>query len=666
MESSGTSSNNDPCVQEEKAAAFTPPAATSQTSDGYGPPAATPHTFDGYGLVTAVDFQDMEATKVRIAKARAINALRVKNCRVNKRFKAQIDEGFCPVERKIFCCGEGGGDILECIATNDLSVIKVTQRSEMKEINGYKEGARGKGVSKLRGAIVTPLVSGHIMHRGVPECFFLDECYRRVEREILDDDDGDDSGNINENIKRTDLNIVKVTQCTEMKEIDGYKEGSRGGGKFRGAIVSQIVAGDIRYRIVAEARFLRNDECFAKHGSHSNAAWINAFAITGNLGGKTLVAWESKPSELMWLPKHRVLDHKRVADESRTTSVPNRFEPGTSSTIATSAPRLANSAIDHYRSYFHACGDFKAGYYTINMMITKGKYRWEENKQKERDFETRVHKIKELIKANLKDCTDKGISLSGDKVLLNYLNKERKLDEDIQKRIEYFPPRDQGNLDEGGKKKYEEEMENYKEEETRLISEAIKAVKQCSKTPNPNRKLRTTPPENPNIELSLTFDVLSGKIAGSLGKKLDSKLGLIKDCNAAKYIGFIIGRVGEMLIRDREALGKGFRKANRKRCKSEGCGEWAWNGGRGHCYNHADPARKLCCVCKINTPHYAGGLCQKCSKQSTGKREKIQCPACGVRESARPGWRCKHCIGSKFQRNEEGDKKVKKAKKAVK
>ena len=147
---------------------------------------------------------------------------------------------------------------------------------------------------------------------------------------------------------------------------------------------------------------------------------------------------------------------------------------------------------------------------------------------------------------------------------------------------------------------------------------------------------------------------------------MDSKLGLIKDCNAAKYIGFIIGRVGELLIWDREALGKGFRKANRKRCKSEGCGEWAWNGGRGHCYNHADPARKLCCVCKTNTPHYAGRLCKKCSKQSTGKREKIQCPACGVRESAWPGRRCKHCIGGKFQRNEEGDKKAKKAKKEVK
>ena len=85
---------------------------------------------------------------------------------------------------------------------------------------------------KLPGTIVTQLVSGHIMHRGVPECFFLDECHWPVEREILDGGDGDGSGNINENIKRTDLNIIKVTQRTEMKEMEGYKEGSRGEGKF--------------------------------------------------------------------------------------------------------------------------------------------------------------------------------------------------------------------------------------------------------------------------------------------------------------------------------------------------------------------------------------------------------------------------------------------------
>ena len=83
---------------------------------------------------------------------------------------------------------------------------------------------------------MTLLDSGPIMYRGVPQCFFLDERYRPVEREILDAGDSDGSGNINENIKRTDLNIIKVTQRTEMKEIDGYKEGSRGEGKFEGQL----------------------------------------------------------------------------------------------------------------------------------------------------------------------------------------------------------------------------------------------------------------------------------------------------------------------------------------------------------------------------------------------------------------------------------------------
>ena len=78
-------------------------------------------------------------------------------------------------------------------------------------------------MSKLRGAIVTQLVSGHTRYSGVIECLFLDERYPPVEREILDGGDGDGRGNINENINRTDLNIIKVTQCTEMKEIYRYK-----------------------------------------------------------------------------------------------------------------------------------------------------------------------------------------------------------------------------------------------------------------------------------------------------------------------------------------------------------------------------------------------------------------------------------------------------------
>ena len=59
-------------------------------------------------------------------------------------------------------------------------------------------------------------------------------------------------------------------------------------------------------------------------------------------------------------------------------------------------------------------------------------------------------------------------------------------------------------------------MQMYEEEEKKLISEALKAWKANSKTPDPNRP---TPPENPNIVLSLTYDVIRGNIAGSLGKK---------------------------------------------------------------------------------------------------------------------------------------------------
>ena len=133
--------------------------------------------------VTPIDFQDTEANNIKIAKARASNALRKKKCKVNKRFKDQIDQGFLPVEREIFCCGEGSGDNLEKIAMNDISVLKVTQRSEMKEIHGYKEGARGKDVPKFRGAIVSRLVSGRTRYSGVLECFFLGEWYCSVERE---------------------------------------------------------------------------------------------------------------------------------------------------------------------------------------------------------------------------------------------------------------------------------------------------------------------------------------------------------------------------------------------------------------------------------------------------------------------------------------------------
>ena len=79
-------------------------------------------------------------------------------------------------------------------------------------------------------------------------------------------------------------------------------------------------------------------------------------------------------------------------------------------------------------------------------------------------------------------------------------------------------------------------MQMYEEEEKKLISEALKAWKAKSKTPDPNRPIHTTPLENPNIDLSLTYDVSRGNIAGSLSKTVDAELGVSKYKNAEKYM----------------------------------------------------------------------------------------------------------------------------------
>ena len=183
-----------------------------------------------------------------------------------------------------------------------------------------------------------------------------------------------------------------------------------------------------------------------------------------------------------------------------------------------------------------------------------------------------------------------------------------------------------------------------------MISEALKAWKANTKTPDPNRPIQTTLPENPNIVLSLTYDVIRGNIAGSLGKKGDAELGVSKDKKAEKYMNLMVSKVVEVSIQDRAASEKAKRKAKKSLCKfSEGCGKWAWNESRsGHCYEHADPSTKLCRNCKVKTRKYAGGLCASCKPPSSGKREKVWCPDCGIREPARRGSRCIVCIGSSF------------------
>ena len=109
----------------------------------------------------------------------------------------------------------------------------------------------------------------------------------------------------------------------------------------------------------------------------------------------------------------------------------------------------------------------------------------------------------------------------------------------------------------------------------------------------------------------------------------------------------------DIAIDKRESKDKASRKAKRKRCKSEGCGKFAWNGGDGHCYKHAGPSKTLCCKCRSRTRKYAGGLCGPCREPRTGIQEKFYCKVCLTRETARGGIRCRGCIGSGFSGSKE-------------
>merc|ERR1711983_698363 len=107
-------------------------------------------------------------------------------------------------------------------------------------------------------------------------------------------------------------------------------------------------------------------------------------------------------------------------------------------------------------------------------------------------------------------------------------------------------------------------MQEYEEYKKKLISEAVKAYKAKAKTPNPSRPIKTTPPAIPQLELSLIHDVIRGNVKGSLGKRVDAKLGLSKDTSGTKYMDLMVRKVGEMTIQNREAEGKTCWKTKRK------------------------------------------------------------------------------------------------------
>ena len=282
---------------------------------------------------------------------------------------------------------------------------------------------------------------------------------------------------------------------------------------------------------------------------------------------------------------------------------------------------------------------------------------------RERIFETKVHILKEKMLSQVQEQISIGLNggaSPGGEDLITYLKREKALPNCIRREIgEHM----QGYKEEIWFKENKGAMQNYDTEgEREMIHQAIASFIKTMKAPDPKRPLREiTLPLIPHLDLSLALDVLRDEVEGILGVAVDKLLGVHQDKDpVGKYLRYFGQQVQAVSIQDRETADKVKRQKYKKPCKWEGCGKHAWSGSGsdGHCYEHADPSKKLCKYCKRKTRQFAGGLCAGCSQQSVPrKRERVLC-SCGLRESVKQDSRCSICIGGdqkKARQNRAGN-----------
>ena len=223
----------------------------------------------------------------------------------------------------------------------------------------------------------------------------IDEDFLPVEREIFVGSIG--GMNTEKTIAKEDVEIIKVTQHSEMKQIIGWGAPGKGRPRFKGAIVAQNDAHGTRYIGVPEGRFMRHDPCFAQHGKHESAQFVHAFRKTGVVDNMVIIAWESKPSEWAVVHESRTLDFSLLQQNSRPTAWPKRFEPGASDMLRKTTPVLSKDARSYYE--FYRSDDFKSNekHYTVRQLKLLGDQCWREIKMEERNYETQVHKLKNVF-----------------------------------------------------------------------------------------------------------------------------------------------------------------------------------------------------------------------------------------------------------------------------
>jgi len=198
----------------------------------------------------------------------------------------------------------------------------------------------------------------------------------------------------------------------------------------------------------------------------------------------------------------------------------------------------------------------------------------------------------------------------------------------------------------------------------RVLQDAC-ADRLAGKPVPPIRRTRTrgTPraPKNPTLDLSLTFDMIRGKIPGTVDRQVDISLGLVgvRD-EPNKYIHAIIRHSREREICQRLIEQKAKMKNKVvPQCKFEGCDKPVDSHFYKDrlCYLHGDKEKLKCKMCKERVACKAGKLCRRCFTNANDNKavsgdQKGWCSVCSTREIVYRsrhggGGRCLYCIDAK-------------------
>lgn len=503
--------------------------------------------------------------------------------------------------------------------------------------------------------------------------------------------------------------IIEVKQLSKMKNIAGHS-----GRNFVGAIV-QLPDGS--YTGIEEERFLVTGEnhCYAKHGTHDRAHWILAKRLTrGAVDGYVWIQWSN--GERAWVPKSRFMPMATADRRDPVMPDPRQREP-----IASRPSAKQLNQVDLYYQFFKTTPFLKRAArntFDIDDCLDIGDIAWEDLQKKRRKNNLEVKRLERIIifllMHNKKLLPTQSFLTSLPNIPLDVLPHES-TEKDESKRQEAKKERKEmikevreriarrNNAPMGKRPKTEEEEWHLIKGEILyqlgqfvvllttyygqmygdtvpylpdFLPERESQWRSMVKKANKAMKGRTMPPPKPSLSsrplpdaprdgedtdlflgLSLTFDIISGRIFGTLGDQVDAAMGAT-GAASNKYIHAMIGksRDADRRRREKEQKEKKAMAKPRTQCKIGGCTKLVHKMfvRDGHCYVHGDKEKKMCIKCKENTYCRAGKLCRECFDKANNGGTNIKfCTVCRARKVSNKCKRCPECIDGKRARKKK-------------